>query len=235
MSRLGDRDRLGVNEQIEQLAQINSDPAAGGITREVFTDHYMAANDYVAALMRDAGLTVRLDAFGNLFGRLEGTDASAPAIMTGSHIDTTLNAGRFDGVLGVLGAIEAVRQISRDGPPERSIEVVVFAGEEPRFGSGCLGSRVLTGQLSRGDLDGMVDREGISIAAAMRSVGLEPDRVAEARLDGSRVAAFVELHIEQGSVLERLGVPIGVSPTSPRPTTCWSRFAEKPRTPGRPR
>jgi hydantoinase/carbamoylase family amidase len=201
---------VGVNAQIEELSQINSDPAAGGITREVFTSEYMAANDYVSNLMQDAGLTVRLDAFGNLFGRLAGSDPSATAIMTGSHIDTTLNAGRFDGVLGVLGAIEAVRQLSSEGPTLRPIEVVVFAGEEPRFGSGCIGSRVLIGQLSRQDLDTMKDRSGVSIAEAMRDVELDPDQVREARLDGSRVKAFVELHIEQGSVLERLGVPIGV-------------------------
>jgi allantoate deiminase len=201
---------VGVNAQIDELSQINSDPAAGGITREVFTPEYMAANDYVSNLMQDAGLAVHLDAFGNLFGRLEGSDPTAAAIMTGSHIDTTLNAGRFDGVLGVLGAIEAVRQLSSEGPTLRAIEVVVFAGEEPRFGSGCIGSRVLTGQLSRQDLDTMKDSAGISIAEAMRGVGLSPDQIAEARLDGSRVKAFVELHIEQGSVLERLGVPIGV-------------------------
>jgi hydantoinase/carbamoylase family amidase len=201
---------VGVNGQIEQLAEINSDPAAGGITREVFTADYMTANEYVSDLMREAGLTVRGDPFGNLFGRLEGADPSALAVLTGSHIDTTLNAGAYDGVLGVLGAIEAVRQLSAEGLPRRSIEVVVFAGEEPRFGSGCIGSRVLTGQLSRADLDAMKDRSGVSIAEAMRDVGLDPDRVGEACLDASGVMAFVELHIEQGSVLERLGVPIGV-------------------------
>ncbi|HWF72166.1 MAG TPA: hydantoinase/carbamoylase family amidase, partial [Solirubrobacteraceae bacterium] len=201
---------VGVNGQIEQLAQINSDPGAGGITREVFTADYMAATAYVSNLMHEAGLTVRVDPFGNLFGRFEGSDPDAPAVMTGSHIDTTLNAGAYDGVLGVLGAIEAVRQIAADGVPRRSIEIVVFAGEEPRFGSGCIGSRVLTGRLSRGDLDAMKDRSGVSIAEAMRDVGLDPDRVAEACLDGSKIVAFVELHIEQGSVLEGLGVPIGV-------------------------
>jgi hydantoinase/carbamoylase family amidase len=201
---------VGVNGQIEQLAEINSDPAAGGITREVFTADYMTANEYVSNLMREAGLTVRVDPFGNLFGRLEGSDPSAPAVLTGSHIDTTLNAGAYDGVLGVLGAIAAVRQLSAEGLPRRSIEVVVFAGEEPRFGSGCIGSRVLTGQLSRADLDAMKDRSGVSIAEAMRDVGLDPDQVGNACLDASGVMAFVELHIEQGSVLERLGVPIGV-------------------------
>ena len=96
-----------IHEQIEQLAAFNCDPASRGVTREVFTAEYMAASEHVAALMEQAGLAVRSDAFGNLFGLLEGTDQSAPAVLSGSHIDTVLNAGRYDGVLGVLGAIGA--------------------------------------------------------------------------------------------------------------------------------
>jgi hydantoinase/carbamoylase family amidase len=93
--------------------------------------------------------------------------------------------------------------------PERSLEVICFAGEEPRFGSGCLGSRALAGSLTRGELDTMCDREGISVAAAMRDVGLDPDRIDEARLDFASVHAFVELHIEQAGVLETAGISIG--------------------------
>ena len=137
---------LTIHEQIAELARFNCDPAAGGVTREVFTSEYMAASDYVAGLMRQAGLAVRTDAFGNLFGRLEGTAPAAAAVLCGSHIDTVLNAGRYDGVLGVLGAIEAVRGLRAGGwHPRRSIEVVCFAGEEPRFGKGCIGSRAMTG------------------------------------------------------------------------------------------
>ena len=200
-----------IEEQLDALATINRDPAAGGITREVFTDEYTQANDHVAGLMRSAGLEVRADAFGNLFGRLPGRDPGLPAVLTGSHIDTTLNAGRYDGVLGVIGAIEALRALQDAGwEPQRSVEVVAFAGEEPRFGSGCLGSRALTGDLTRSELDTMRDRDGISVADAMRAVGLDPDRVGEVRLDITSVHAFVELHIEQGSVLEAAEIPIGV-------------------------
>jgi hydantoinase/carbamoylase family amidase len=198
-------------QQLDHLAEINRDSGAGGITREVFTEEYAAANDHVAELMGTAGLDTRIDAFGNLFGRLTGRDAVAPAVLTGSHIDTTLNAGRYDGVLGVLGAIEALRALRSAGwEPVRSLEVVCFAGEEPRFGSGCLGSRALTGTLSRGELDTMRDRDGVSVATAMRSVGLDPDRIDDVRLDPSDVHSFVELHIEQGRVLEAASVPIGV-------------------------
>jgi hydantoinase/carbamoylase family amidase len=200
-----------VHDQIDELAEINSDPGAGGITREVFTPDYMRANEFVCGLMEQAGLAVTVDSFGNLYGRVEGSDPDAAAILTGSHIDTTLNAGRYDGVLGVLGGIEAVRRLLIDGwQPRRSVEVVCFAGEEPRFGSGCIGSRVMVGTLERRELDTMRDRDAISIAEAMRSVGLDPDRVGEARLDPARVGAFVELHIEQGNVLETARIPVGV-------------------------
>ena len=197
-------------EQIERLSGLNDDPQAGGITREVFTPTYMRANDYVMELMAEAGLTARVDAFGNLFGRVEGSDPRAAAVLTGSHIDTTLNAGAYDGVLGVLGAIDAVRALRETGwQPVRPVEVVCFAGEEPRFGAGCLGSRALTGSLTRGELDTMRDRDGVSIAEAMRTVGLDPDRIEEARLDTSAVHAFVELHIEQAGVLEAAGISVG--------------------------
>src|SRR5882757_6109454 len=197
-------------EQFDHLASLNDDPGAGGITREVFTPTYLLANDYVAELMRQAGLTVRVDVFGNLFGRIEGSSPELPAVLTGSHIDTTLNAGAYDGVLGVIGAVEAIRALRETGwRPERTVEVVCFAGEEPRFGSGCLGSRALTGTISRDELDTMRDRDGVSIAEAMRSVELDPDRIGEAVLDASGVHAFVELHIEQAGVLEAAGIAVG--------------------------
>jgi hydantoinase/carbamoylase family amidase len=199
-----------ISDHLEELARINDDPHAGGITREVFTPTYTLADALVADLMRQAGLEVRWDTFGNLFGRLTGSDPRVPAVLTGSHIDTTLNAGAYDGVLGVLGAIEAIRALRTTGwEPERTVEVVTFAGEEPRFGSGCLGSRAMTGSLTRADLDAMRDRDGISIAHAMRGVGLDPDRITEARLDSAAVHAFVELHIEQAGVLEAAGISIG--------------------------
>jgi hydantoinase/carbamoylase family amidase len=201
----------GLHGWIDRLAELNSAREGGGITREVYTPEYARATEYVGGLMRDAGLEVRLDSAGNLFGRWPGADAGAGRVLTGSHFDTTLNAGRLDGVLGVLGAIEAVAQLRASGfVPRRTIELIGFAGEEPRFGAGCIGSRAMVGSISRGDLDEMHDRDGVSVAAAMRASGLDPDRLDEARLDAASVHAFVELHIEQGAVLEASGVPIGV-------------------------
>lgn len=197
--------------RIAELAEIDSDHPGGGLTREVYTAEYGRAVDYVSELMRDAGLAVGLDAAGNLFGVWEGTDPDASRVLTGSHFDTTLNAGRYDGVVGVLGAIEAVRRL-RDGGvvPRRGIQIVGFAGEEPRFGAGCIGSRAMTATISRSELDEMRDRDGVSVADAMRDVGLDPDRLLEARLDPATVHAFVELHIEQAEVLESTGSEIGV-------------------------
>jgi hydantoinase/carbamoylase family amidase len=203
--------RTDVHQRIERLAAINSRHEGGGITREVYTRSYDLAVDYVSELMRDAGLEVRLDSVGNLFGRWPGTAPEEPRVLTGSHFDTTLNAGRFDGVVGVLGAIEAMRELRRAGvEPRRSIEVVGFAGEEPRFGAGCIGSRAMSGAITRAQLDEMRDRDGVSVAAAMRDRGLDPDRLEAALLDAENVYAFVELHIEQGAVLECSGDEIGV-------------------------
>jgi acetylornithine deacetylase/succinyl-diaminopimelate desuccinylase-like protein len=200
-----------LHDAIAELAQCNDEPGAGGITREVYTPTYGAALERVAGWMREAALDVRLDAVANLFGRWEGGEPGAPRVLTGSHVDTTLNAGRDDGVLGVLGAIEAVHLLRDAGTaPRRSIELVAWAGEEPRFGTGCAGSRAAAGQLGRADLDRLRDREGTSMAAALREAGFDPDRLPEAEIDPAGVHALVELHIEQGAVLEDGGEPIGV-------------------------
>jgi ureidoglycolate amidohydrolase len=205
------RDPGDLATAIDRLAEFNDDPDAGGITREVFTPTYAAGLEWVAERMRDAGMQTRIDAFGNLWGRWTGSDPHAPRVVTGSHVDTTLNAGRYDGVLGVLGAIEAVRALRADGHvPRRSVEVISFAGEEPRFGTGCIGSRALVGALARDDLDRLHDRDGVTLAQALEQAGLDPDRVPECVLDPATVHAFVELHIEQGIVLESGGEAIGV-------------------------
>jgi hydantoinase/carbamoylase family amidase len=202
---------IGLHDAIDALASFNDDPEAGGITREVYTPTYAAALERVAEWMRDAGLEVRLDAVGNLLGRWAGSDPGDAAVLTGSHVDTTLNAGRYDGVVGVLGAIEAVRAMRRLGiRPRRSVEVVVWAGEEPRFGTGCIGSRMATGELGRDDLDRLSDRDGTSLAEALRAAGFDPDRLEDARVAPERVHALVELHIEQGIVLETHGEQVGV-------------------------
>jgi hydantoinase/carbamoylase family amidase len=200
-----------LHARIAELATYNDDPAGGGITREVYTRTYAAALERVMAWMREAGLQARLDAVGNLFGTWAGAELDAPRVLTGSHVDTTLNAGAYDGVLGVLGAIEAVESLRASGfSPRRSIEVIAWAGEEPRFGTGCVGSRCAAGELTRADLDRLVDRDAVTMASALRLAGFEPDKLTESIIDPATVHALVELHIEQGIVLATHGEPIGV-------------------------
>ncbi|HEV7492473.1 M20 family metallo-hydrolase [Baekduia sp.] len=200
-----------LHARIAELATYNDDPAAGGITREIYTRTYAAALERVMAWMREAGLEPRLDAVGNLFGTWAGAEGDAPRVLTGSHVDTTLNAGAYDGVLGVLGAIEAVESLRTSGfAPRRTIEVIAWAGEEPRFGTGCVGSRAAAGELTRADLDRLVDRDGVSMASALRLAGFDPDRLADATIDPVSVHALIELHIEQAIVLETHGEPIGI-------------------------
>jgi hydantoinase/carbamoylase family amidase len=200
-----------LHDRIAELATYNDDPASGGITREIYTPTYGRALERVIAWMREAGLETRLDAVGNLYGSWAGSDPGAPRVLTGSHVDTTLNAGAYDGVLGVLGAIEAVEALRAAGTlPRRTIEVIAWAGEEPRFGTGCVGSRCAAGAMTRAGLDELVDRDGISMATALTDAGLNPDALSDAVVDPATVHALVELHIEQAIVLETHGEPIGI-------------------------
>ncbi|MGQ1798862.1 M20 family metallo-hydrolase [Kocuria oceani] len=200
-----------VEEQIDRLSRLRAEDRPGW-TRQVFGEPYRESREWVAATMREAGLEVHRDAAGNLVGRLAGTSSSAPALMTGSHTDTVDGGGRFDGVVGVLGAIEAARSIRESGTPlSRDLLVVDFLGEESNeYGLSCLGSRTMAGELTAADLDRR-NLPGRSLGSAYEAFGLDPsallnpDRTAPGPLHG-----YVELHIEQGPTLEREGDQIGV-------------------------
>ncbi len=171
----------------------------------------LRARAFVKGLCREAGLTVREDAVGNTFARWAGANPELEPVATGSHIDAIPNAGRFDGTVGVLGGLEAIRALMRAGyKPRRSIELIVFTSEEPtRFGIGCLGSRLLSGLLDTVIADRYQDRDGVSLADARRAAGFEGP-LASVRLPQGTYSAFVEMHIEQGPLLERRNVPLGV-------------------------
>jgi ureidoglycolate amidohydrolase len=210
VSRLGlavDIDR--VMTELGELAT-HSDAPAPAVTRVVYSGVDLTARALVKKLFREAGLSVREDALGNTFARWEGERALA-AVATGSHIDAIPHSGRFDGTVGVLGAIEAVRALERAGfRPERPIEIVLFTSEEPtRFGIGCLGSRAMCGSLSAVALGSLQDSEGNSLEALRSAAGFAGE-LTEVRLPKNRFAAFVELHIEQGPLLERAGTAIGI-------------------------
>ena len=207
--------KLAVNQgrlqsEIEELAAFSdADPPA--VTRVVFTPTDLKARTWVRARCQDAGLTVRHDAIGNTFARWIGTDPMAPVVGTGSHIDAIPNAGKYDGVVGVLGGLEAIRALQEAGfRPKHSIELLIFTSEEPtRFGIGCLGSRLLAGTLSAEAANKLADNDGTSIEDIRRKAGLTGD-LEEVKLPNGYYKAFVELHIEQGPLLERQQIPLGV-------------------------
>ena len=180
----------------------------GGFNRIGFSDADMAVRDWFAAEMLADGLTVTRDGANSVFGRYGAADA--PSIMAGSHLDTVANGGAFDGALGVAVALECVRAMKDAGiRPAIPIEIVATSEEEGRFG-GMLGSQAIAGLVTRDWLDHAADADGVTLKDAMRAGGLDPDAVlASARKPGS-VKAFLELHIEQGPVLEREGTAIGL-------------------------
>ena len=212
-----DAERLSA--EIEELARISDSPYPS-VTRILFTDADMRARRWLTARMQEAGLTVRVDAVGNIFGRWEGADPAAAAVATGSHTDAIPDAGRFDGVVGVLGGLEAIRALRAAGVrPRRAIELIMFTAEEPtRFAFGCLGSRVLAGVVTAERLERLRDADGRTLDEARAQAGV-PGPVPGARLAPGAYAAFVELHIEQGPELERTGVPIGVVTAIAAPAT----------------
>ena len=203
-------DRDPLISEIEALASI-SDAEGPAVTRIVFTPTDQKARTWLKARCEEAGLAVRYDPIGNTFARWTGSDPALPAVSTGSHIDAIPNAGKYDGVVGVLGGLEAIRALRRSGfRPRHSIELLVFTAEEPtRFGIGCLGSRMLSGTLSADAARLLKDSEGASLDEVRERAGVFGDLEA-VKLPSGHYSAFVELHIEQGPRLEGQGIPLGV-------------------------
>ncbi len=168
-------------------------------------------NDVIAGMMRDSGMSVREDTVGNVIGRYEGKAAGAPAILLGSHVDTVIDAGKYDGGLGILTAIDCVRSLqSRGLRLDCAIEVAGFADEEGvRFQSTYLGSRGLAGSFETSLLD-RPDKDGVTLAEAMREFGLDTTRISEAVRKPDELVCFLEVHIEQGPVLQNEGLAVGV-------------------------
>src|SRR5271154_3135031 len=196
--------------EIEALAGI-SEAEAPVVTRVVFTPKDLEARHWLLARCKDAGLAIRNDAIGNMFARWVGADAEAHAVGTGSHIDAIPNAGKYDGVVGVLGGLEAIRALQRaEFRPKRSIELLVFTAEEPtRFGVGCLGSRLLSGTLSPEAAAKLMDSEGRNAEEVRSEAGFSGE-LRDVKLPRDYYHAFVELHIEQGPLLEQQKIPLGI-------------------------
>jgi ureidoglycolate amidohydrolase len=199
-----------LSSEIEKLASI-SEAEPPNVTRIVFGPADRKARMYMISLCESAGLSVRQDPIGNIFARWKGSDPLAPAVGTGSHIDAIPNAGKYDGVVGVLGGLEAIRSLQESGfHPRNSIELLVFTSEEPtRFGIGCLGSRLLSGTLSATDAEKLTDKDGAPLDLIRGGAGFHGD-LNGIRLPSGYYKAFLELHIEQGPVLEREQISLGV-------------------------
>jgi ureidoglycolate amidohydrolase len=196
--------------EIDDLAAI-SDGEAPAVTRVVFTPTDLKARAWLKDLCEATDLKMRHDAIGNTFARWEGSEPGAPAVGTGSHIDAIPNAGKYDGVVGVLGGLEAIRALQRSGfRPKHSIELLVFTSEEPtRFGIGCLGSRLLSGTLSPEAARTLTDADGESVDDVRHKAGMHGE-LQDVKLPNGYYKAFVELHIEQGPLLEREEIPLGI-------------------------
>jgi allantoate deiminase len=181
-----------------------------GVWRTVYSPEWVAAQDQIASWAEEAGLTAWRDAVGNVWGRLDGTDGGK-SIVSGSHIDSQAPGGRFDGVLGVVSALTALRTLKEQfGQPKRTLELVSLCEEESsRFpAANFWGSRAITGAIEDGETESVTAYSGETIGQAMRDVGLDPDHIADAYRDD--IEYFIELHIEQGPILEQLDIPVGI-------------------------
>lgn len=198
-----------LQKDFDAMAQLTG--LGEGVNRPAFTDADWEGRQYIIDCMNDAGLDVEIDGFGNVIGYKVGTNPDLPVVMIGSHTDSVPNGGNYDGVVGVLSAIEAVRSMIDDGfEQEHTIAVVDFMCEESsRFGAATLGSKAMRGKLTLNDLHRLVDTQGITLYDVLKGRNLNPDAI-ESMAYNRPVKAFIEIHIEQGKVLEHEQKQIGI-------------------------
>jgi allantoate deiminase len=206
MSIKGER----LKQHLEELAEIGK-IGDTGVCRLAHSKEDRRAVEVVKGWMEEAGLTTKIDGFGNLIGRIKGSQSDKPILILGSHIDSQPYGGRFDGTAGALGAIEVVHSMKENGiTPQRTIEVICFSDEEGcRFNKGIFGVRGLAGMLEEGELE-RKDKQGVTRREALKEFGVEPDLSQSPVYQKGDIAAFLELHIEQGPVLEQKKKPVGI-------------------------
>lgn len=198
-----------IEKDIEEINKFNSTPNLG-TTRSTFTKEYIGAIRYIIKELEQIGADIQTMKGGNLRARFHGSEKNAPSVMIGSHVDSVFQGGMFDGVVGTVAALEVVRIISENNIPHKNpIDFVVFAEEDgSRFSSVLLGSRIWSGKFKDEDLKMITDKDGTSYLDAMKKSGLTPND--EKLLDGTKIKAMIEPHIEQSLVLESKGIPIGI-------------------------
>lgn len=201
--------------ELSRFTHVEPSPEGTAVTRIVFTEDDLRARAWLKSLVAEEGFEIREDAVGNTFFRWVGLEPELPAVATGSHIDAIPHAGMYDGTVGVLGGLEAMRALKRSGQRfRRSIELVLLTSEEPtRFGIGCLGSRLISGTLDPQKADGMRDALETGSEGTLKKVreaaGFTGE-LASVKLGEGHYHAWLELHIEQGPLLERGGLPLGI-------------------------
>ena len=198
-----------INQTMQELGELGDSPE--GMLRVAYSPEDIAGRDYATKMMQEAGLETRIDTAGNIIGRRSGSDDNLPAIAMGSHTDTVPKGGKYDGALGVMAAIEVIRTLEEQGHNTRHpLEVINFTNEEgTRFHRWLVGSRSMSGLLEQEDLDA-VDDDGLSLGPCLADIGGDISRIEEAVRKPGELAAYFELHIEQGPYLDRSGTPIGV-------------------------
>jgi len=198
-----------IEKDIEEINKFNSTPNLG-TTRSTFTKEYIGAIRYIIKELEQIGADIQTMKGGNLRARFHGSEKNAPSVMIGSHVDSVFQGGMYDGVMGTVAALEVVRIISENNILHKNpIDFVVFAEEDgSRFSSVLLGSRIWSGKVKDEDLKMITDKDGISYLDAMKKSGLTPND--EKLMDGTKIKAMIEPHIEQSLVLESKGIPIGI-------------------------
>lgn len=194
-----------MEERIHKLSEFGRNPE-GGVSRVAFSDADIAGRKYIVSIMQSAGLTVRMDPVGNIIGRRQGKNPRAPVILFGSHIDSVPKGGNYDGDVGVIGALECIEILNQNKiTTQHPLEVIIFSDEE----GGLVGSRAIIGDLSADALE-VKSHTGKTIRDGIRAIGGDPDRLHEAKRNPAEILAFIELHIEQGGILESENTDIGV-------------------------
>lgn len=199
-----------LSEEIETISRFGALPQ-GGITRLAFSQEEAQARTYVKKLMEAVGMSIKEDAIGNIFGRIEG-ELPLPAVAIGSHLDSVPLGGCYDGTLGVMCGLEAIRSIKEKGiAHKRPLELIIFSCEESsRFNMATVGSKVMAGKLSKEALSLLKDKEGMTLYEAAKAFGCAIENLESAKLSKDTFYAYLELHIEQGPVLENKGIPVGI-------------------------
>jgi N-carbamoyl-L-amino-acid hydrolase len=211
------KDKEWVMNEIEKIACFGKGPR--GITRLAFSQTAVESQEYIISLMKQEGLVVTVDQIGNIIGRLEGKDNTLPAVATGSHLDTVPEGGKYDGVLGVIGGLAAMRRLKDRGGLTHPVELIVFASEESsRFSFATIGSKTMVGLANSIAWSKAKDQDGRSFPEVMLENRHDLEHLSAAARSSEEIKAFIELHIEQGRVLEKEGRTIGIVEAIAAPT-----------------